>query len=128
MIKKIKLGEYRKNIPNKEFKESYIYSTKSKNKRFDKISQKIILKATIKTIISESPQILWEKTHSIGGVNHDDFNSYFKECSVGFFIPFEKIQVFISPFDPYLEFQDFHPPQSFCYLKEEQIQKLEKYL
>lgn len=112
MIKGNKKYEFRKSIwrSNKKIKKVYIYSSAP--------IQKIIGIFTIRDIIEDNPNNLWIKFGEFSGIREDEFFNYFKSSKKAFAIEIEAIEIFEKPIDPFREFSDFKPPQSFYYVDE----------
>ena len=127
MLNRLKMGEYRTKLPKNEFNTIYIYATKIRKTKFNQFrdhSQKIVAKALVHSIHSLEPSKLWDKTNQIGGVTKTQFDNYFKGREVGHFIRFQSFQSF-TPIDPSLIVEGFTAPQTYMYLQELQIQKLD---
>lgn len=115
MIQGNKKYEFRKSIwrANRKVNKVYIYSSAP--------IQKIIGIFTIKDIIEDNPSNLWIKFGEFSGIREDEFFNYFKGSKKAFAIEIETIEIFEKPIDPFREFSDFKPPQSFYYVDENVI-------
>lgn len=102
--------EFRKSIfrCREDVELVYIYSTSP--------VKKIVGVFTIETIIEDHPKNLWESFREFSGIGAAEFFSYFGSNKKGFAIEIGKVEVFERPIDPFREFSDFKPPQSFYYI------------
>lgn len=78
---------------------------------------KVIGEFTIKTIHSENPTTLWEKTKEFSGISEVFFSSYFQDRDIGHAIEVSSVR----RYKKHLSINDFLPsgvaPQSYAYLK-----------
>ena len=101
--------EFRKFIfKNKKINYIYIYSTAP--------IKRIVGAFTMKNIICDSPENLWEKCKDLSGINYKEFFSYFERKEIGFAIEIDTIKEFDTPIDPRELMPGFIPPLSFCYI------------
>ena len=101
--------EFRKSIfKRSDVEKVYIYSSSPVSK--------IIASFEIKQVLKNSPKKIWDLCHEYAGISEKDFFEYFKNSSVAFAIEIEELDVFEKPIDPFSEFGNFKPPQSFYYL------------
>lgn len=123
-VKEIKKGakkyEFRKSffrdIDN--FERVFIYSSSP--------VKKIIGSFSPGQIVEEHPIKLWEQFHDVAGITKENFFKYFENREKGFAISIENLEIFKKPVDPLKIKQDFFPPQAFCYVKEEFVDKILK--
>lgn len=77
---------------------------------------KVIGEFTIGRILSERPDLLWEKTKEFSGITHDFFVDYFQGKEVAHAIEVKRVKRYKTP----RSIQDFLPsgvpPQSFAYI------------
>ena len=73
---------------------------------------------SIKRILHDSPECLWERSKHASGLNEEDFYDYFKGNDHGFAIEIDEVITFDNPVDPKEVLLGFVPPQSFCYLQD----------
>jgi predicted transcriptional regulator len=114
-VEKIVTGEkqyeFRKIIfRNKQIRTVYIYVTAP--------TKKIIGSFTIGELIEDHPKKLWTKLWNVSGMNKQDFFTYFTNKEKGFAIEIKELHLFDIPIDPHEVISDFHPPQSFSYLRQ----------
>ena len=103
--------EFRKRIfKRKDIGQIYIYSTSP--------VRKIIGIITIKGILEGSTKGIWEKCSFYSGMTEEYF-CYFKDKEKAFAMEIKDVKVFTEPVDPYMIFDSFIPPQSFCYITED---------
>lgn len=69
----------------------------------------------IEQILRDDPEALWYRTSEAAGLSRAQFDSYFRNHSIGVAIKISQVDRFSPPVDPWNEIEDFHPPQSFCY-------------
>ncbi|MDY6419213.1 MAG: ASCH domain-containing protein [Succinivibrio dextrinosolvens] len=75
----------------------------------------VIGEFSVKQIMTDNPEIIWEKTRTKSGITYDYFRQYFKDSSQATAIQVEKA----VRFNRLQQLSDFgikRPPQSFCYL------------
>jgi predicted transcriptional regulator len=80
--------------------------------------KKIVGSFAVKTIFEDDPKSLWSKFGDFSGLNEHEFFDYFNGIKKGFAIEIKDVQTF-SPFNPKAVIPNFHPPQSYCYLRHE---------
>jgi len=119
IIEGTKKYEFRKSIFKKKSVDLvYIYSSHP--------VKKIIGKFTIGNILEDHPDILWDTVKNQSGLNESEFFNYFQGKSKGFAIEIDEFTPFKNPIDPKLHYDNFIPPQSFCYIDNE-IEELCQY-
>ena len=97
--------EFRRRIPNLAVTHLVIYATSP--------IQRIVAIAEIESIISESPNTLWEKTKYAAGISRQTFRKYFDGCELGY--AFKIGRVFKMNPQKRTPF-NFAVPQSFAYV------------
>lgn len=78
----------------------------------------------IKEIICEKPKILWKKVKNDAGVTKKEFDTYYQKSDMGVAIRIEDRHTIKKPIPLHTvreKWTKFRPPQSFHYLKEEEI-------
>lgn len=80
---------------------------------------RVVMKATVKTIVKDSPRSLWKYFREVCGLNEEEFFTYFSGVEIGYAISMFDIKPLPSP--PTLETirskdKKFHPPQFSKYL------------
>jgi type I restriction enzyme S subunit len=122
IVKGEKKYEFRKRIfTRKDIEQIYIYSTS--------LVSKIIGAITIKGILEGSPAKIWGKCSFYSGMTEEEYFCYFKDKENTFAIEIKDVKVFTEIVDPYMIFDKFIPPQSFCYFDDFPFQeKGENYL
>ena len=104
-----KLYEYRKRLPkNTDIDKVYIYASKP--------IMAIIGEFTIGSIISDTPQKVWELTKNEGGITRSQFFSYFNGRDTAHAIKIKGVKQFPTPIDPKQVIKDFTAPQNYRYL------------
>ncbi len=104
-----KLYEYRKVLPkNTDIDKVYIYASKP--------IMAIIGEFTIGSVISDTPQKVWELTCEHGGIIKKQFNGYFKGHSVAHAIKISEVVKLDKPIDPKQAIKGFTAPQNYRYL------------
>lgn len=104
--------EFRKRMfKRKDIGHIYIYSTLPVGK--------IIGMMTIEGILEGATEEIWEKCSSYSGMAKEEYFCYFKDKEKAFAIEIRDVKVFAEPVDPYMIFDCFIPPQSFCYVDED---------
>ncbi|HZY24261.1 MAG TPA: hypothetical protein VFE71_00425 [Bacteroidales bacterium] len=123
-VKEIKKGEkkyeFRKSVFRviETFERVFIYSSSP--------VKKIVGSFSTGQIVEEHPIKLWEQFHDVAGITKEDFFKYFEKREKGFAISIENLEFFKKPVNPLKIKPDFFPPQSFCYITEEFIDKILK--
>lgn len=82
----------------------------------------------VERIIEENPSKLWHKVENKAGINRKTFDSYYEGATLGYGILLKKSFPFNKPID--LEtikekWSEFRPPQSYHYLKPQEVCILE---
>ncbi|TKY92326.1 MAG: hypothetical protein C5S46_01185 [Candidatus Methanomarinus sp.] len=113
-IKEMRAGnkkyEFRKNIWKNSTKvgKVYIYSSSP--------IKKIVGIFTLGNVYEDNPGNLWKNFKDFSGLDEEEFFNYFKNCEKGFAIEIKTIEFFDVPIDPFQDFSNFKPPQSFYYI------------
>lgn len=102
--------EFRKKVPRLHINNVYIYSS-SPEKR-------IVGKFRIRNITKGTPQELWEKYKDDGGIEEEEFFTYFKGKSFGYSLHVDDVEKISPPIDPKKVNEEFRAPQSFSYLSD----------
>jgi type I restriction enzyme S subunit len=100
--------EFRRAIFKKQdIEKVYIYSSSPVSK--------IVAAFEIEKILKDTPEKLWTLCQKYAGISKRDFFDYFKNSNAAYAIEMENVEVFKKPIDPFNEFTNFKPPQSFYY-------------
>ena len=108
--------EYRKRIFKKDVESVIIYSCMPVGK--------IIGEFTIGKIINKSPNEVWQETKEDSGISFDFFTEYFQGKEEAYAIQIKNFCKYDIPIDPYKEFVNFIPPQSYKYIDEELFENI----
>lgn len=108
-----KTVEFRKKVFKKPIDKVFVYSSAPQ--------KKIIGYFTVKEIIEDSPQNLWDEFRDMGGIDKDSFFDYYRDYSTGFSIKISKVKKFKKEIDPCEYFDNFNAPQSYIYLEKESL-------
>jgi type I restriction enzyme S subunit len=100
--------EFRKQIPKQKFSWVYIYAS-SPNK-------KIVGRFKVKNEIKGSPEEVWEKCGSSGGIEQENYFLYCNGNKIIYGLEVAEIKRIDPPIDPYLKNSNFKPPQNFAYI------------
>lgn len=100
--------EYRKRIFKKPVNTIVMYVTKPVGM--------IIGEFSIKRIIMDTPDNIWQETKEYSGIKKNDFEAYFKGRDKAYAIELREVMAYHSPINPFLVWNHFVPPQSFRYL------------
>lgn len=104
--------EFRRRIFRRDdIEKIFIYSTSP--------SCRITGSAGIEGIIEGNKEEIWEKCFLYSGMAEKDFFEYFQGVKTGFAIEMKDILKFAKPIDPHEIFNEFIPPQSFCYMEKD---------
>ena len=103
--------EFRKTkLDKQKIGHIYIYSSSP--------VKKIIAKIAIEEIIEDSPDGLWKRCKKYSGITKEEFFDYYADKEIAFAISIKNVETLDEPIDPYIKFENFTPPQSYCYLKD----------
>lgn len=117
----IKKLEFRRVWATKPVRAVVIYSTQP--------VQKIVAIGYVKQTHYGSPNKLWNIAKLIGGgLSRRSLYKYFEGKKSGYAIEFKQIVKLKEPVSPESVFSSFHPPQSFTYLKDSELENLESLL
>ena len=101
--------EFRKQIfKDKSATPVFIYSSSPQ--------KKIVARFRVGKIVEGHPDYLWEKFWGVSGVSEQEFFEYFSDRDTGYAIRIDELEPFSEPVDPYVVFERFVAPQSFCYV------------
>lgn len=93
--------------------------------------QALIGTAVVFDIVESSPEKVWEEYKDVGGIDHDQFNSYYKDCDRAIAIRLRKpmrLQTAIPLEHLRCKWPGFHPPQQFVYLSAEWLKKIARFV
>tara|TARA_R110000796_G_scaffold132940_2_gene248440 strand:- start:16038 stop:16478 length:441 start_codon:yes stop_codon:yes gene_type:complete len=110
--------EFRKKIFKRQVDKIFVYSSSPE--------KKIIGFFTIKEIIENSPEKLWEEFNEVGGIEKNDFFNYYQDSETGFSIKISEVEKFENGIEPSDFFENFCAPQSFIYLEEKTALNMEE--
>ena len=110
--------EFRKKIFKRPVDKIFVYSSSPE--------KKIIGFFTIKEIIENSPEKLWNEFNQVGGIEKKDFFNYYQGSETGFSIKISEVEKFENGIDPADFFENFCAPQSFIYLEERTALNMEE--
>jgi predicted transcriptional regulator len=108
ILSRVKKYEYRKSVAKEDIKSILVYCTYPR--------MKVVAEVEIKDIISDTPENLWERTKSAGGVDKKFFDEYFKNRKTAHAYVLGKILKFAEPKD-LADFGCKFAPQSFVYIE-----------
>lgn len=100
--------EFRKNIPNTQIEKIFIYATRP--------ICAVVGYATVSGIISDNPDILWNKTDKYAGIARDFFDFYFSGRACAHAYCLENVIKYNVP-RSLSEFGIRAAPQNFVYIK-----------
>lgn len=101
--------EYRKRVfKSSDVDKVYIYASKP--------ISKIVGYFTVKRIIDDTPSMIWELTHELGGISIKKYLDYFKGHSVAHAIEIDEVVELDTPIDPKQVIKDFTAPQNYMYV------------
>jgi predicted transcriptional regulator len=116
-----KLVELRRSIPAQRISTIAIYSSSP--------IQSIVALADVKDTIEDKPSNLWAIAKKNGsGLSKIELLDYFESKKYGFALMLENVRVFEESVNPSRIFKQFSPPQSFKYLTDKELLKLENKL
>ena len=103
--------EYRKSIFTKHVTKVLVYSTKPEGM--------IVGEFSVRRILNDTPENLWEKTSAVSGITKEFFDQYFEGRERGYALQIEEPVLYNKPINPFDMFSSFVAPQSFKYIEEE---------
>jgi predicted transcriptional regulator len=114
-----KLVELRRAVPAQRVGTIAIYSSSP--------VQSIVALADVKKTIEASPSKLWAiSSENGGGLTRAELFAYFESKKSGFAYMLENVRVYGIPINPTILFKPFSAPQSFRYLTQKELNKLEQ--
>ena len=108
IINGTKTIEFRRKIFSRDIQKIYIYSSAP--------TKMILGYFTIKEVIAATPENLWERFSTIGGIEKKAFFEYFNETEKGFGIVIDQVIEFENSIDPIDFIKDFHGRGTYIYL------------
>lgn len=109
--------EFRRVWATKPVKAVVIYATQP--------VQKIVAIGYVKQVHYGSPNKLWNIAKLVGGgLSRRSLYNYFSGKKSGYAIEFDNIVKLHEPVSPHSVLSSFHPPQSFNYLKDSELENL----
>lgn len=102
-----KLYEYRKAVFKRPVDKVYIYSSRP--------VCRIVGEFRIKTIISNTPEKLWDETKEFSGISRYFYDSYFEGKQVAYALQIKDVIRYTNAVNPQTLFGKFTAPQSFVY-------------
>ena len=107
IIKGIKKFEYRTRVAKKDVKAILVYCTYP--------TKKVVAEVKIKTILSDTPAKLWERTKQFSGIEKDFYDKYFSGHETAYAYELGEIIKYVKPKE-LIEFGCKFAPQSFIYV------------
>lgn len=107
IIKGIKKFEYRTRVAKKDVKAILVYCTYP--------TKKVVAEVKIKTILSDTPAKLWERTKQFSGIEKDFYDKYFSGHEIAYAYELGEIIKYVKPKE-LIEFGCKFAPQSFIYV------------
>jgi Uncharacterized conserved protein len=104
-----KLFEFRKTGFRQAIQAIVVYATMPVGK--------IIGEFEVEAVLADEPKRLWEYTKEYAGIPYSSFEEYFSGRAVAYAIKVKRARRYAIACDPYVEWDNFFPPQSFRYLK-----------
>lgn len=77
--------------------------------------KKIVGEFQIDSILSDSPDKMWDKTQEFAGISRENYNKYFEGRKLAYAMSIGHVTEYLNPVDPKLVMPSFTPPQSFMY-------------
>ena len=99
--------EFRKKIAAREIDEIVIYSSSPE--------KKVIGTVKVKSIIVDTPDNIWKKTHKYAGISSDAFKEYFENSPIAYAYVLGKVRKFKKG-KSLSDYGVEKAPQSFLYL------------
>jgi predicted transcriptional regulator len=100
--------EFRKQTPKEKIELVVVYESNP--------TQNIVGWFTIKKILTGTPDDIWKKCKSFGGIDHGGFFAYCAEKTMIHALEIDEYARFETPIDPYEACPDYTPPQNYVYL------------
>lgn len=112
IINQSKRYEYRRKIGKKKVDRIIIYSTYP--------IKMVIAEVEVKKVLTDTPDNIWEKTKNYSGISKEKYSKYFCDKNKAFAYQLGKVLVYSKP-KRLEDFNIYYSPQSFVYLKIENI-------
>lgn len=109
IIAGIKKYEYRTKVAKKDIDAIIIYCTYP--------TKKVLAEVKIKSILSDTPDKLWERTKSFSGISKEFFDSYFKDRKIAYAYELGEIIKYNKPKE-LIDFGCVAAPQSYMYISD----------
>jgi predicted transcriptional regulator len=101
--------EFRRRIAKQNVDTIVIYCTNP--------IKKVLGEVRVRSVLSDTPKNLWNRTKPYAGITKKDFDHYFKDTSIAYAYELEEVQVFDIPKE-LIDYGIKYAPQSFIYLNE----------
>ena len=108
MVKGSKRVEFRKKSFSDSVTKVYVYASAP--------VKKIVGFFDVRECVEGTPNFLWQKFSNYSGLTRKEYDVYFGCQAKGVAIFFDNFTSFSAALDPANIIDDFHAPQSFCYL------------
>ena len=110
--------EFRKAVFKREgISEAFVYSSSP--------TKKIIGKIRMGPILEGTPETIWRRCSKYSGIRRSEFFAYFKGKDRAYAITIKRVERLAKPVDPRTLIRNFAPPQSFYYLNEKLMNRLQ---
>ena len=103
--------EYRKTIWKTTVNKVYIYSCAPE--------KKIVGYFPYTSYYSGELEQIWMKTKTLSGITKAEYDEYFRNKQNAYAIIITDFFVFDMPYDPFINYSKFTPPQSYQYISED---------
>lgn len=104
-----KLYEFRKAVFDHNDVEKVVIYSSSPVKR-------IVAEFSIKNILSDSPESIWDICKDYAGIDESSFMEYFSDKEKAFSIAIDGLTIYDTPINPYEKIKGFRPPQSYMFV------------
>ena len=114
-VEKIMSGEKRYEFRKKEFKRRYIktivvYSSGN--------VKKLVGEIKFNRILSDTPYLIWQKTHAQSGMTEESFMRYYMNKDKAYAIAIDSFHPYEEPMDIETKYPGVKAPQSYRYINE----------
>lgn len=108
-----KTYEYRKRNFKEKVNKVYVYASNP--------ICRIVGEFSLGDILIDRPNIIWRRTCKSSGITKEYFDKYYMNKEFAYALEIKNFKLYNEPINPYDIMERFTPPQSYCYIRNEEL-------
>ncbi len=111
-----KTFEFRKRGFKERVRKVYVYASSP--------ICRIIGEFLLGDVLKGSPDMIWLQTSNHAGITKKYFDEYYYNNKIAFALEIKSFKSYDEPINPFITMDQFTPPQSFCYVRQELLKNI----